>query len=93
MLNLRNYIWSIQKKFRLYNVQFNSKALKNAKYKIRKIRIRKAICTVIRKATVLKRRKFGIIFNEQFDTIVYCIVSTVYAVLAGINLVISEAAC
>ena len=34
-----------------------------------------------------------IYFNEHFDTIVYCIVDTVYTVLAGINLVISEAAC
>ena len=32
-------------------------------------------------------------FNKQFDTIVYCIVDTVYAVLAGINLIISKAAC
>ena len=31
-------------------------------------------------------------FNEQFDTIVYCIVDTVYIVLADINFVISEAA-
>ena len=30
---------------------------------------------------------------EQFDTIVYRIVDTVYAVLAGINLVISKTAC
>ena len=63
------------------------------KYKIRKIRIRKAIRTVIRKAKVLKGRKFGDICNKQFDTIVYCIVNTIYTVLAGINLVISEAAC
>ena len=47
----------------------------------------------IRKATVLKGKKFGNIFNEQFDTIVYCIVDTVYTVLAGINFVTSEAAC
>ena len=60
-----------------------------------KLRIRKAICTVIRKATVLKKRKFDNIFNKHFDrpTIVYCIVDTVYTALAGINLVISEAAC
>ena len=32
-------------------------------------------------------------FNEQFDTIVYCIVDTVYTVLNGINFVVSEAAC
>ena len=31
-------------------------------------------------------------FTEQFDIIVYCIVNTVYAVLAGINLVIFETA-
>ena len=48
---------------------------------------------VFRKATVLKRRKFSNIFNEQFDTIVYCIVDTVYTVLAGINFAVSEAAC
>ena len=48
---------------------------------------------MIRKATVLKGRKFGNILNEQFDTIVYCIVDTPYTVLAGINFVISEAAC
>ena len=61
---------------KVYIVQFNLKALKDAKYKIRKIRIRKAICTIIRKATVLKRRKFGIIFEEQFDTIFYCIIDS-----------------
>ena len=34
-------------------------------------------------------------FKKHFDwpTMVDCIVDTVYAVLAGINLVISEAAC
>ena len=48
---------------------------------------------MIRKATVLKEKKFSNIYNEQFDTIVYCILDTVYAVLAGINFVISEAAC
>ena len=58
-----------------------------------KIRIRKAICTVIRKTTVLNGRKFDNMFNEQFDTNVYCIVDTVYTVLVGTNLVISEAAC
>ena len=60
-----------------------------------KIRIKKAICAVMRKATILKGRKFENIFNEYFDrpSIVYCIVDTVYTVLAGINLVISEAAC
>ena len=60
-----------------------------------KIRIRKAISTVIRKATVLKRIKFDNMFSEPFYklTIVDCIVDTVYTVLAGINLVISEAAC
>ena len=49
----------------------------------------------MRKATILKGRKFENIFNEYFDrpSIVYCIVDTVYTVLAGINLVISEAAC
>ena len=45
------------------------------KYKIRKTRIKKQL--VIRKAIVLKGRKFGNIFNEQFDTVVYCIVDTV----------------
>ena len=44
---------------------------------------------VIRKATVLKGRKFGNIFDEQFDTIVYCIVDTIYTVLEGINFVVS----
>ena len=29
-------------------------------------------------------------FNEQFDTIVYCIVDTVYAVLAGISMLTKE---
>ena len=48
---------------------------------------------MIRKATVLKGRKFGTVFNEQFDTVIYCIVDTVYAILAGKNFVISEAAC
>ena len=48
---------------------------------------------VIRKTTVVKGRKFGNILNEQFDTIVYCIVDTVYTVLAGINFAVSEAAC
>ena len=48
---------------------------------------------MIRKATVLKRKNLAIYFNEQFNTIVYCIVNTVYTVLAGINLVICEAAC
>ena len=32
---------------------------------------------------VLKGRKFGNILNEQLDTIVYCIVDTVYTVPAG----------
>ena len=31
-------------------------------------------------------------FNEQFDTIVYCIADTIYTVFDGINLVVSEAA-
>ena len=48
---------------------------------------------VIKKVTVLKRKKFGDIFNEQFDTIVYCIVDTVYTVFAGINFAVPEAAC
>ena len=60
--------------------------------KILKITRRKAICIVIRTVTVLRRRKFSNIFDEEFDIIVYCIVDTVYAVLAGINLIISEAA-
>ena len=42
---------------------------------------------------VLKGRKFGNIFDELFDTIGDCIVDTGYIVLAGINLVISVAAC
>ena len=60
-----------------------------------KIRIRKAICTMIRKATVLTERKFSNIFNKHFDrpTIVYCIVDTVYTVLPGRSSVIPEAAC
>ena len=60
-----------------------------------KIRIRKVISTLLRKATVLKRRKCDNMFNEYFyrPTIVYYIVDTVHTVLAGINLVISEAAC
>ena len=60
-----------------------------------KIKIRKAISTMNRKATVLKRIKLDNIFNEPFckPTIVDCIVDIVYTVLAGINLVISEAAC
>ena len=44
------------------------------KYKIRKIKIRKTICIVIRNATVLKRKKIGNLLNEQFDTIVCTIV-------------------
>ena len=48
---------------------------------------------VIRKVTVLKGRRFGNILNEQFDTIVYCILDIVYTVLAGINFAVSEAAC
>ena len=60
-----------------------------------KTRIRKAISTVIRKTTALKSTKFDNMFNEPFyrPTIVDCIVDTGYTVLAGINLVISEAAC
>ena len=66
-----------------------------------KIRIRKAICIMIRKATFLTERKFSNIFNKHcliglpFDrpTIVYCIVDTVYTVLPGISSVIPEAAC
>ena len=48
---------------------------------------------VIRKATVLKGRKLGKIFDEQFDTIAYCILDTIYTVLEGINFVVFEAAC
>ena len=48
---------------------------------------------MIRKATVLKRKNLATYFNEQFNTIVYCIVNILYTVLAGINLVICEAAC
>ena len=44
------------------------------------------IIEVIRKATVLKGRKFGNLFNEQYDTNVYCIVDSIYTVLDGINL-------
>ena len=51
------------------------------------------IIEVIRKATVLKGRKFGNLFNEQYDTNVYCIVDSIYTVLDGINFVVSEAAC
>ena len=63
-----------------------------------KIRIRKAICTMIRKATVQTEKKFSNIFNKHFDrsTIVYCVVDTVYTVvtlLPGISSVICEAAC
>ena len=47
----------------------------------------------IRKAAVLKGRKFGNIFDEHFDTIVYCIVDTIYTVIEGINFVVFEAAC
>ena len=42
---------------------------------------------------VLRGRKFGNILNEQFDTIVYCILDTVYTVRDGINFAVSEAAC
>ena len=50
---------------------------------------------MIRKATVLKGRKFDNIFNKHFDrpTIAYWIVDTVHSVLAGISSVISAAAC
>ena len=41
MLNVRNYIWLIQKKFRLYSLI--QKHWKIQKYKIRKIGIKKAI--------------------------------------------------
>ena len=60
-----------------------------------KTKIRKVICIMIRKATVLKGRKFDNIFNKHFDrpTIVYCIVDRIYSVRAGINVVISEAVC
>ena len=60
-----------------------------------KIRSKKAICTVIRKTIVLKRRKFNNTFNEHFErpVIIHCIIHTVHTVLAGVNLVISEAAC
>ena len=61
------------------------------KYKTRKIRIKKAISNS--KDTVLKGKKFGDKLNKQFDTIVYCIVDTVYTVIDGINIVVSEAAC
>ena len=58
-------------------------------YKIRQIRKH----LVIRKDIIPKRRKFGTIFNEKFDTIVYCIVDTAHNILAGINLVIFKTAC
>ena len=50
---------------------------------------------MIGKATALTERKFSNIFNEHFDrpTIVYCIVDTVYTVLAGISSVFPGAAC
>ena len=51
------------------------------------------IIVVIRKATVLKGRKFGNLCNKQYDTNVYCIVDSIYTVLDGINFVVSEAAC
>ena len=51
------------------------------------------IIVVYRKATVLKGRKFGNLFNEQYDTNVYCIVDSIYTVLHGINFVVFEAAC
>ena len=51
------------------------------------------IIVVIQTATVLKGRKFGNLFNEQYDTNVYCIVDSIYTVLDGINFVVSEAAC
>ena len=60
------------------------------KYKIRKIRLEMQL--LITKTTVLKGRKFGNVFNEQFGTIVYCIVDTVYTVLASTNFAVSEAA-
>ena len=60
------------------------------KYKIRKIKIRKHL--VIRKA-IIPKRKFGTIFNEKFDTIVYCIVDTVHNIFASINLVIFKTEC
>ena len=41
----------------------------------------------------MKGRKFGNLFNEQYDTNVNCIVDSIYTVLDGINLVVSEAAC
>ena len=59
-----------------------------------KIRSRQAICIVIRKTTILERKSDNT-FSKHFErpTIVYYIVDTVYTVLAGINLVISEATC
>ena len=51
------------------------------KYKIRKQELKKQLA--IRKPIVLKGRKFGNIFNEQFDIILCCIVYTVYTVLLG----------
>ena len=76
---------------------FNSKALKDAKEQNRKTRIRKTIGIIIRKTYSSRKKKIFNkqllkYFNEQFDTTVYCIVDTVCTVLAGINLVISEAA-
>ena len=67
------------------------------KNKIGKTRIRKTFRIIIRKTYSSRKKKIFNeqllkYFNEQFNTTVYCIVDTVYTVLAGINLVISEAA-
>ena len=73
-------------------VQFNSKTLKDTKVQnLENKELKKQL--VIRKATVLKGRKFGNLCNEQFDTVVYCIVDSIYTVLEGINFVVVEAAC
>ena len=60
-------------------------------YKIRKIGIKKAISNSNSYSS--KRKKIWQFIDEQFDTIVYCIVDTIYTVIEGINFVVFEAAC
>ena len=61
------------------------------RYKIRKIGIKKAISNSNGYSS--KRKKIWQYIDEQFDTIVYCIVDTIYTVIEGINFVVFEAAC
>ena len=58
MLNLRNYIWLIQKKFWLYSLI--QKHWKIQKYKFRKIGIKKAMIRQLKKDTELKKLRYGI---------------------------------